>query len=188
VNSVSSIAIVNGKGGVGKTTTTILLAEALRHCGLSVAVLDHDPQGSAQAAAKQIGLPTEIGQDTQQVIYDTAPRLDYEPTREAMRVAGKVVVVVGPSPLDLATSFQTVHLLKELRGSTEKVRILFNKIIRNNLSENRVELIESWPCLPLESGLRHRTQYQMAAVLGWKALNRSAQDEVQKVAINILAM
>lgn len=43
------VALVNNKGGTGKTTTTVRLAEGLARAGKRVLVVDMDPQGNASS-------------------------------------------------------------------------------------------------------------------------------------------
>ncbi len=65
------IAVINQKGGVGKTTTTINVASYLQKKGKSILLIDLDPQGNATSG---IGLSKDqIEYTTYDVIMGSAP-------------------------------------------------------------------------------------------------------------------
>lgn len=90
-----SIAIMNQKGGVGKTTTAVNLSAALANAGKSVCLIDLDPQAHASL---HLGITTS---DDEASVYDLLTN-DAELDEIRQHVSERLSVV--PSHLDLAAA------------------------------------------------------------------------------------
>lgn len=110
------ISILNGKGGVGKTTSTINIATAIKRKGFSVAVVDTDPQGSISnwfieekcafdlteaASEKEVYQVRKALKGYDYVIIDGAAAISAI-SSAAVMVSDLVIIPVTPSPLDFA--------------------------------------------------------------------------------------
>ena len=121
------IAVLNQKGGAGKTTIATHLARAFQLAGSSVLLVDSDPQGSARdwAAVREdqpvpvvgIDRPT-IDRDLKSiakmdyVVIDGAPQAA-DLAVSAIKAASFILIPVQPSPYDIWATADLVELVKQ---------------------------------------------------------------------------
>lgn len=128
------VALLNQKGGVGKTTLALHLAGEWARKGRRVTLIDADPQGSAldwSERRNHEGLPRlfsvvglardtlhreapELARDNDYVVIDGPPRVAAL-MRSALLAADLVLIPVQPSPFDGWASAEMLALLAEAR-------------------------------------------------------------------------
>ena len=138
------VALVNQKGGTGKTTLSLHLAGALAQEGERVTLVDADPQASALDWAEArhrhglarrfatLGLPREtlhreasaLARDADHVIIDGPPRVAAI-ARSALLAADLVLIPVQPSAIDGWASAEMLRLVDEARVFRPDLRARF---------------------------------------------------------------
>ena len=183
------IAVLASKGGVGKSTLSILLYEALRKAGKSVAIRDWDLQGTSNKALRLIqGEQATLTTTYDVVIYDTPPRLDHSATLGAVKNADITLVVTSPSPADTWEAEEAVQFARSKNDKTT-VRLVFNKVRKGTVLGRLVDESAKRMSVPtLKPMLSYRECYQHAIGQGWKALDGAAREEVLAFALAVMAL
>lgn len=184
------IAVVNQKGGAGKTTVSMQLAGTLGRRGNKVLVIDADPQATAtrwaSSASDDHPFPAAISglsaagakvhreaekykDDFEFIIIDCPPAADSPVPQSALMIADVALVPVIPSPLDLWASVGIGRVIDSISDLNQDLqsRIVVNQCQPNTaLAREAMEVLRQYSIPLAETRLHQRTAYRQSAVYG----------------------
>src|SRR5699024_4969429 len=94
------IAVTNPKGGVGKTSTSMLIAAVFAHRGDDVTVIDLDRQGTALDWAERVEERNEAGDSSSQLPFAVELSIPRQVGKMAARIGKKGVAIIDTPPGD----------------------------------------------------------------------------------------
>ncbi|HYF58828.1 MAG TPA: ParA family protein [Burkholderiaceae bacterium] len=190
------IAVLNPKGGVGKTTLATNVAGWYASRGIPVMLGDVDRQASAKSwldlrptAAAPIrhweiaGSIARPPKGTTHVVLDTPAQLEGRKLAEVLRVADTVLVPLQPSMFDILA---TERFLRDLRGSMrgrryeDSVAVVGMRVDARTRSAEQLSRFVTGLGLPVAGYLRDTQNYVQLAAHGLSVFDvpasRVAQD------------
>jgi chromosome partitioning protein len=190
------IGLLNQKGGVGKTTLAVHIADALARRKKKVLLVDADPQGSALdwAASRSsdplfpvAGLPRSsihkelpaLAQGYEHVLIDGPPRV-YEVARSAIMASDVVLIPVQPSPYDVWAAKEIVDLLQEamvFKPGLKSAFVINRKIVNTALGRDVVDALAEYPVPVLKTAICQRVAFAESAGHGQSVLETSPDSQ-----------
>ena len=192
------IAVLNQKGGAGKTTIATHLARALQISGADVLLIDSDPQGRARdwAAVREeqplsvvgIDRPT-IERDLKNiarkdfVVIDGAPQAA-DLAVSAIKAANFILIPVQPSPYDIWATADLVDLVKQRIEVTDgKLRAAFvvsRAIKGTKIGSEITEALNGYGLPVLTTRITQRVGYPGSAAAGSTVLDLEPDSEAAR--------
>lgn len=198
------ISVINQKGGVGKTTLSIHLADGLAKRGRNVVLVDADAQSSSLLwSAKRegdtlfpvFGMPKEtlyqeirgLASKFDDIVIDGPPRVA-SVLKAAIAAADAVLVPVKPSSLDVWAATDVVALLEEVRQFKPDLQAKFvinERRPNTRLARDVEEALRSVGLPVCETSVHTRTAYPVAIGQGLSVFdtepNGKAADEMNRL-------
>jgi chromosome partitioning protein len=185
-NEPCIVALAGQKGGSGKTTTAICLADEWHRRGNRVLLVDTDPQATSRTWGD---LNTELDKDGPTVIGmgpgfhekldQFLPNFDYvvidvppghgEIQRAALMVANLAIIPCAPGATDIWSMAETIDLSRKARSIRNDLFVgilMTRKDARAAIGDHAREALESTELPVLDSALGFRVAYQEAPGAG----------------------
>ena len=182
------VAVLNQKGGSGKTTLAVHLAGAWARRGASVLLIDGDAQSSALDWAETrarngrgrlfgvVGLPREtlhrevpdLARGVDHVVIDGPPRTTAV-MRSAMLASDVILVPIQPSAYDVWASQAVLNLAREAAIYKPDLRTLFviiRRIVRTVIARDVRTAIAELHIPALDASLAQRVLFAETAGRG----------------------
>lgn len=183
--SVRTIAVLNQKGGSGKTTLATNLAHAFQLTGRNVLLVDADPQGSARdwSEASEGGICPVVGLDREtlardlpaitesygRIVIDGPPQIA-RISAAAVTVADIVLIPVQPSPYDVWSCADLVDIVEArqsiMNGRPLAAFVISRAITNTKLSGEASAALEGYGLPVLRARTTQRVAYPTTAATG----------------------